>query len=703
MTSRFARLCLAASSPVLTLSLLAQTPPPLPTNPQPAAAQPAQPQGPGQDRMSPALRPLNNPNDPTTLNFPDADMETVISLLEKLTGKIVIRPQQLNPATHALKYSRQLPKWEAIIVLETVLALNNIGIVPMGDNILKIVNLNQVRQEAPEMLTGSAFDFPASGRAASKFFQLEFARAQEVSGVIATSLNQYYGGPVVLPAANALFITDSISNLQRVERLLEQIDRPNLNGMKPKFYQLAEVKASDVVNKIRGIITGSLTQQIGTGYSLSADDRTNQIILVADPRQHEFFDDIVNRLDRRADPNTRNEVVYLKHAKAKDVVDVISKIISSQTTAQQRQNSGSVRPGMQPTPAPIAPGAPPAPVQAAAPAIASASNSGEGNNEFSALMSVTSDERTNSVVVSGTADDIRLVKGLLEKLDITLQQVRIEVVIAEVTLEDNDASGISALGLKLEGDKLVGFSGILEGASDRGASITNGTLTRPGPITGGKDLAFELSISSSLRNRNNSIITVPAIVTSHGKKAEFFNGETRPVITGSIVSGSVGGTTSTTTQQEIGTTLTVEPFIGVDGSVQLDITQDVQDVIGEVAVDSNTQYIIGKRKSKTYNTAKSGDIIVIGGFRKNTSVREKGRLGPIPIIGDLFGPRKKSNARQELVFFVRPIVLTSSSAVDNADALKRIEKWSSGEAVKQEIDPKYVPKEKTFIDKVLDR
>lgn len=703
MTSRFARLCLAASSSVLTLSLLAQNPPPLPTNPQPAAAQPVSPQGPSIDRMSPALRPINNPGEMVKFSFPDATMEEVVTLLEQYTGRIVIRPQQLNPATHYLKLPRAVPKWEAIIILETVLAMNNIGIVPMGENVLKVVNLQQVKQEAPEMITGSAFDYPPSGRAASKFFQLEFARAQEVSGVIATSLNQYYAGPVVLPAANALFITDSISNLQRVERLLEQIDRPNLNGMKPKFYQLAEVKASDVVNKIRGIITGSLTQQIGTGYSLSADDRTNQIILVADPRQHEFFDDIIQRLDKRADPNTRNEVVYLKHAKAKDVVDVISKIINSQKSATQ-QNSGSIRPGMQPTPvAPVVPGAPPVPAQPVAAVSASASNSGDGSNEFSALMSVTSDERTNSVVVSGTSDDIRLVKSLLEKLDITLQQVRIEVVIAEVTLEDNDASGISALGLKLEGDKLVGFTGILEGASEQGAAINNGTLTRPGPITGGKDLAFELAISSSLRSRNNSIITVPAIVTSHGKKAEFFNGETRPVITGSIVSGSVGGTTSTTTQQEIGTTLTVEPFIGSDGSVQLDITQDVQDVIGEVPVDSNRQYIIGKRKSKSYNTAKSGDIIVIGGFRKNISVREKGRLGPIPFIGDLFGPRKKSNGRQELIFFVRPTVLTSNSAVDSAEALKRVEKWSSGEAVKQEIDPKYVPKEKTFIDKVLDR
>lgn len=686
MTSRFARLCLVASAPVLTLSLLAQNPPPLPTNAQPPASQAAQAQGP--ERLSPALRPMNNPDEPVGLNFGDADMETVIGLLEKLTGKIVIRPQQLNPATHYLKLPRQIPKWEAILVLETVLALNNIGVVAMGENILKVVNINQVRQEAPEMITGSAFDYPASGRAASKFFQLEFARAQEVSGVVATSLNQFYGGPVVLPAANALLITDSIANLQRVERLLEQIDRPNLSGMKPKFYSLAEVKASDVVNRIRGIITGSLTQQIGTGYSLSADDRTNQIILVADPRQHEFFDDIIQRLDKRADPNTRNDVIYLKHAKSKDVVDVISKIMNSQKTAQQQQGS-VIRPGMQPTPAaPVVPGAPPAAPQPAT--IVSASNSGDGANEFSALMTVTSDERTNSVVVSGTSDDIRLVKSLLEKLDIALMQVRIEAVIAEVTLSDNDQTGISSLGLKVEGDKLVGFS---MGAPDAGLNILgpDGAAGSFATITRNPwSLAGIISVGTTERKDNTTILSVPSITTSHAKKANVFVGETRPVISGSVVSGVGGGTTSTTTQLNIGIDLTVTPFIGSDGSVQLEIKQAVDEVGPNVTIDGNPQPIVFKRTTESFVTVNNGDIIVLGGLQRQNNSRKTNRLGPIPIIGDLFGARQKREARTELVFFLRPHVLTNTPS-DNASTLERVDGLPQRDDIRRHLGPAYTP------------
>jgi general secretion pathway protein D len=627
------------------------------------------------------------------LMLPDADIDTMLTALEQLTGRMIIRPQQLTTATYNLKIKSPVTKAEAIVAIETSLALNGIGLSPLGDKYLKVINLQVVKQEAPELITGSAFSQPATGKPAAKIFQLEFARAQEVQAQIAGSLNPLYGGAVVLQTANALLITDSISNLQRAELLLQTIDKPFTAGTKPKFYQLRDAKASDLVNKLRGIITGPLQQQMGTATSYSADDRTNQIILITDPRQHAFFDDLIERLDRKADPNTRTEVIYLKHAKATDVVNVLSKIISGTTTALQRQGSASVRPGQTPTPA--------TPAAPAAPTVVSASNAAnaEGANEFSALMTVVNDDRSNAVVVFGTADDIRLVRALIDKLDIVLPQVRIEVVIAEVTLDDQSASGISALGLKVDGDKLIGFSG-----STVGASISNATIKRPG-ATGPWDLAAEISLNTTPRKRQNAITTVPTVVTSHGKQAKFFNGETRPVVTGTIQSAAGVSTglasSSTVTQQQIGTTLTVTPFIGVDGAVQLDMVQSVEDVTGEVLVDQNKQYVIGRRESTNYVSAKSGDIIVISGFRKKSKLSSASRFGPIPIIGDLLGSRSKGDTMSELVFFVRPVVLANNPAVDNADAMRRIDGWPSRDEVKKEIDPRFVPPKKSLIEKIL--
>lgn len=657
----------------------------------PAPAAPATPVAKAPTR--PSIPAAGSDDEPVMLKLPDADIDTVIATLENLTGRTVLRPAQLAAQTYNLRFANPLPKWEAILTIETVLALNNIGLAPLGDKLIKMVDLQKVKQEAPQMIAGSTLDLPPSGRVATKLFQLEFARVQELIPLFTGLLNPFYGGPVALPNANAALITDSISNLQRVEQLLVQLDKPVTAGMKPKFYAMKNgTKASDVVTKLRTILTGTLQTQLGSATTYSADDRTNQVIVVTDPRQWDFFTDLIEKLDQKSDPNTRNDVIYLKHAKASDVVAVLTKIITGQNQALQKQGSTGQRPT---TPAANAPATPTTPAVPAGVMDALTT----GSSEFSAIMTLVNDDRSNSVVVSGTADDLRLVKALIDKLDIVLAQVRIEVVIAEVTLDDQHSTGISALGLKVDGDKLVGFSG-----STPGAAVTGGTVTRPGGSPPW-DLAGELAITTTPRTRNNAITSHPAIVTSHGKQAKFFNGETRPVVTGTIQSASGVSTglasSSTVTQQQIGTTLTVTPFIGVDGSVQLDLVQAVEDVIGEVLVDQNRQYVIGRRESTNYVTAKSGEVIVLGGFRKNANLKSTSRLGPIPIIGDLLGSRTKGNTMQELIFFLRPTVLTNNASVDNAEAMKRIETWPSKDTIRNELDPAYVAPPKTVAEKLL--
>ena len=698
MTSRFARPCLALLLAAATLDARAQAqaqPPPLPTNPP--GAQPG--------ATTPVSAAAAAPDDqPVQLKLPDADLDTIISAIENLTGKIILRPAALPTATYNIRITKDIPKSAAIRYLETILSLNGIALVQLDANAYKVVALTMARVEAPEMITGSALDQPPSGKVATKLFQLEFIRAAELLPLLQGFLNPNMGGVYQLPNANAVLITDNISNLQRVEVLLASVDKPVASGMKPKFYQLKNgAKASDIVNKLTTILRGTLQVQLGSATTYSADDRTNQIILVTDPRQHSFFDELIDKLDVRADPNTRNDVIYLNHAKAADVVNVITRLISGQAQAI-RQSSQSVRPGqgMQPvqtTPTlvqPPQPGQPTPPPSLPGPAaVAGDMLVNAGSSEFSAIMTVMNDDRTNSVVVSGTTDDIRLLRELVGKLDIVLAQVRIEVVIAEVTLDDNHQSGISALGLKLEGDKLVGFSG--EGA---GFEVANGTITRPG-----WDLAAELAIVTTPRKSNNTVISHPAIVTSHGWESIIFSGESRPVVTGSVTAagGTQGLAQSTTTQLPIGTRLTVKPFIGVDGSVQLDIKQKVEDVTGEVIIDGNTQYIIGTRETTSYITAKSGDVIVLGGFQKQSDLKSTSRLGPIPILGDIFGSRRKFKGRQELIFFLRPTVLTNNPTIDNAETMKRIETLPTRDQIKNELDPNYVVPKKSVIDRILPR
>jgi general secretion pathway protein D len=445
------------------------------------------------------------------------------------------------------------------------------------------------------------------------------------------------------------------------------------------------------------MLQGQIQNQLGTATTYSADDRTNQVILIADPRQLVFFDQLVEKLDVKSDPNTRTEVLSLKHATAKDVASLLSSLVSGQTKATQ--NSGSIQPGQVVQPPQ---GAQPTPAGTGTPNLTAALGD-LGSSQFSNLVTVIADDRSNAVVVNGTVDDLRLIKDLVDKIDIVLAQVRIEVVIAEVTLEDKASSGIDSLGLDVVGNRLVGIKGTV------GGTVLSGGVKSAGYTSSihGTDVSAEsgyaatighssliglINISSTPRKSNGRILSEPTITTTHNKEAKFFFGETRPVISGSTTtpssSSSSNTTSSTVTQQEIGTTLTVKPLIGNDGTVQLDIKQTISDVSGTVTVDSNTQYIIGKRETDSFLTVKSGEIIVLAGMQKDNYTHSTSRLGPIPWIGDLLGSRSRDMTRSELIVFIRPVVLTNSPA-DNEAALKRIETMPDPGAIKEKLDPNY--------------
>jgi general secretion pathway protein D len=466
---------------------------------------------------------------------------------------------------------------------------------------------------------------------------------------------------------SAALVTDSVTNLQRIETLLNRLDQPSLAGLTPKFYTLrGGAKASDVVNKMRTILSGALQSQLGTTTSYNADDRTNQIIVISDPRQIPFFDDLIAKLDVRADPNTRNEVIYLKHAASKDVASLLSQLIAGQNNAAKAQESS--RPNIMPAAvAPAAPGAAPA-----APVILPTGLTLEPSNQFSTILTIFADERSNSIVVSGTVDDIRLINELVEKLDVLLAQVRIEVVIAEVTLGDEATSGISELGLKIDKDKLVGGAFVMAGAA---SEAVTGTRQPTGDI----DLAAEIGLSTTPRKTNATILSVPNIMTTHNKDGEIFVGEQRPVISSYLNDSTTTGSTvgsgyrSTVSSKDIGISLKVKPLIGNDGSVQLEITQEVNDILGDIQIDGNPQPRIGRRSTKNFVSVRSGDIVVLGGLQRTSKSKSTSRLGPIPIIGDLLGTRRREDTRTDLVFFLRPTVL-SNTAADNAPALQQIDK-----------------------------
>ena len=622
---------------------------------------------------------------PVTLRNEGRDQ--VLDLYERWTGKTLLRPQSLPEASITLSLNNPLPKSEALRALETLLNMQGIGFSPLGDRFIKVTALNLIRTEAPDFIEGSTLDMAPTGHVATKLFTLNFLRVGEFVPQIQQLLSPNIGAaPALFEKANAVLIVETISNLQRIEMLVNQLDRPIAASTAVKAYTIINAKASDVANKLRTFLGGPLATQIATTTTYQADDRTNQIILISDVREQPLFDELITKLDTEASPNTRSEVIFLKHANAPDVEALLAKLVTGQSTAAQRDAGASGRLSntrLNPTPVNPAPtpGAPAAPAVAAANATV---NETVASEEFSSLLTIVSDERSNAIVVAGTPNDIKLVSSLVNRLDVILAQVRIEVVIVDVTVSDDTATGISSLGLTVTGDKVTGFSGAIRGAGDGAPTslgVTNGTVTRPG-ITGDKDLAATLALSSTPRKNNATILSVPTIVTTHNREAEIFVGQSRPIISGTTsgASGSSSGltTSSTITQQEIGTRLRILPLIGSNGDVQLEVEQEVENIIGSVDIDENSQPIIGRRTTTSYVSARNGDIIVLGGLQSSEKTRSTSRLGPIPILGDLLGARSRSKGRSELLFFLRPIVLTNSNK-DNVEAIQRLNSMKEGQ------------------------
>ena len=622
----------------------------------------------------------------------DETIAQVLDLMQRWTGKSILRPQALPASVYTLSLPASITRDEALLAIETLLNLNGIAVIQQGDKFLKVVPNLVAKSESPALIAGSTLTLPPSGRIATKIYTLKHANAQEFVTQIISGLNTTLASPpIYFGRNNAFLVTDSITNLQKIEKLVEQLDKPQLDLVVTKSYTLKNAMATDMVAKLTAMLrtpqvaSGGAPFRLSTGTTFLADERTNRVLLMGSADQHDFFDKLIDTLDQKSNPNTKTDVIFLRHADAQQVATLVTSLVTGQTTAASRAGNTVRNTTLNRTPTPVAP---------VAGAAGAAGPSQMGADEFSSSLTVLPDVRSNSVVVSGTNDDLRLLHDLIDKVDIVLPQVRIEVVIAEVKLSDNESNGFNTLGLTVTNGKLVGIGGTGAGFGVNGANAISTTnlpanTTQVGGSQGtlgvNSSLSATIGLVTTPRKGDLKILSVPAITTTHNKEATLFVGESRPVITGSTLSTTTGASTSTVSQRDIGITLKVLPLIGKDGAVQLQVSQSVEDILGTTILDGNDQPIIGRRTTDSYVSAMSGEIVVLGGLQRTVTTKSTSRLGPIPIIGDIFGSSTNLEEKQELIIFLRPYVL-NSSAVDNLDALSRATSNANGAEVKKILD-----------------
>lgn len=607
--------------------------------------------------------------------FADENPMQVIKVLEELTGQVAIPAAGLPNVKINFSSKGKLPRDEAALAIKSLLSANGMAVVPLGDKFFKVSPSQGVNAQAPTYISGKASDLPASNAFASKFYELQYVDIDTLAQTLATFVSPNNVATLALfPRSNAFFLTDTVANHQRIEMLLDKIDVEPAIREEIGFFMLKNVGADDAKRRLASIQNDSLKKYLAK-TSIEADDRTNQLIVVTPKGNLKHIKKIVDALDIDAQPLTRSEVFYVRHGESKDVATVLNQIVKGQQAAvksnnaaeaarvaatnrnnmmSNAQNRGAINAGR----------------AVAQPTNLTADPAGAAL-QFSEYVTIVADERSNSIVAYGTSTDLMQIKNIIDKVDVVLSQVKIDVIITEVTLSDKQVSGLSTFGLD--------YSTVSSTSSD-GATTPSGWRgnTAVGSLNDSGENAFTFSINEqgfsaifniAEENSKVKILSAPSIVTTHNKEATINVSRKYPFITGTTTynTGNFPSTQDTVEWRDIGIILEVTPLIGNNGVVQLEIKQTASSVLDYTEVNGSRQAIEGTREAESFVSARDGETIVLAGLQQteiNDTDQSVWLLSDIPLIGELFKPTNDTRTRTELVIFIRPTII-KSAAIDS--------------------------------------
>lgn len=512
--------------------------------------------------------------------------------------------------------------------------------------------------------------------------------------------------------SNALIVYGTTADVRRIRTIVDETDILITPVTTSRVFILSNAQAGTLIGTLQAIISGqqralsrvisaaqavrstpsreagfdvtptdiSLGLQFSPYVTLTADRRSNAIIAYGTANDIDQISTLIDATDIMVAPLTTSEVFSIKHGNARDISRTLLGIITSQQRIRQREATDRRVFLRASTNDPdeeefsLATGAL-GPEQQMVETDTSESfvDFPEGDwpddLQFSQYVSVVPDDRSNSIVAYGTEKDLTQIGEMIDKVDVILTQVRIEVVIAEVALTGDQVSGLETFGIDYRksptgvinpGDINLntGAPGFI-GADGNAFSIDAGI----NPFS----LAAVFNIAK--QNRNVKVLSAPTIVTTHNQVATVNVGEARPIITSttSSIASSDLATRSTVEYRDIGITLRVRPLVGNGETIQMEIEQIVETVINTTEIDNNVQPIIGTRRANSFISSENDQVIILAGLQETQSSREDGSvwlLGDIPLIGGLFRPGRDTKTVRELIIFIRPSVVESSVAAD---------------------------------------
>lgn len=609
-----------------------------------------------------------------SLNYEDAELPVVAAEVAERTGfQLVLDPRLSGRANIVSPPDMGLSPQQVWEVFLATLQVNNFTAIPAGDQVYKIVPIEQGARDASPVGSGSS---PAT--MVTRIIALEHIEARTAASSLRGLVGQQ-GLLVPISESNALVVVDTMRNVDRVREVVRRID---VDARIVSYVPLANANANGVAATLRSIMGDEAGRSEGQarGFEVFPDPSTNQLILRGTRQQIDDVRPIIRELDQSGRLRGNFDAIYLRHADGEQLVPVIEALISG------------------------------------------ASPGGEGGGAPAAgAPTISFHEPTNSILVNAPIEAQKTIRDLVARLDIRRPQVLIEALIVEISNNTARELGVQYVA----GGNNIPISGNIGGGSqpnilssagaayflteddgvreetqvlDNGTTVVtqvddvdedvaalssqlvqaavsdllsyNGFLTGLGGVDDDGDV-WAVLISAVQSDSRSNVLSTPMITVLNNETAMLQVGQEIPIVTGEAVGSDFQGGFRNIEREDIGNILEVTPQINESDSVLLNIKLEVSS-IGAFTTASDS-IITNKSVVETVAVAGDGQTIIIGGLVDNDRRRTESKvpiLGDIPLLGFLFRTRERSEEETTLMAFIRPTIIRDSNAADLVTAKK---------------------------------
>jgi general secretion pathway protein D len=613
--------------------------------------------------------------EPVTLNFVNAEIEAVARTMAAITGRsIVVDPRVKGTIT--LSTDQPVPPRQAYNQFLATLRLSGFTVVDAG-GLLKVV------PEADAKLQGgpvSVGPMPRDGaQIVTQIFRLSHENANNLVPILRPLISPN-NTINVNPGTNSLVITDYADNLQRIGRIIAALDISNATDV--EVINLRHALASDLAPVVQRLVeTGGAVgapgqpQAADIRTTVIAEARSNSLIVrAANPARLNLVRSLVERLDQPGSqsPSGNIYVVYLKNADATKLASVLRAAIASTGAAGTVGTTAPGSPTPVTAPTPTTGGMTSAATQ---PVAASAQPSTGGQ--------IQADPATNSLIITAPEPQYRQLRAVIDRLDSRRAQVFVESLIVEVNADKAAEFGIQWQGPTNTSGGTVGVLGT--NFSIGGTNIIDLALTAAGQGTALPSTGFNFGVAQRIggvyvlgflarfleSKGDANVLSTPNLLTLDNEEAKIVIGQNVPFVTGQFTNANTGtgGTVNpfqTIERKDVGLTLRVKPQISENGTVKMQLFQEVSSV-DPASVASATGLITNKRSIESSVLVENGGIVVLGGLLEDRYAGNQEKvpgLGDVPILGNLFRSETRSRRKTNLMVFLRPVVLRDGAQTD---------------------------------------